>query len=123
MEHSGRTGFERGANPMNEKTTMISTKKNEEILSLLLELHSLLKERSEANWIRGIQAAINEIACGDGRSNESGFQNARSIYKTMNEGGRGFAEYFIWQDNEVARIVANRDLDNIRARLWVAFEL
>lgn len=102
---------------------MIAAGKGEEARRLLLELDSILKERGEVNWVRGIEAAIGELTCNEGAFSESGFENARSIYKTMNEGGRGFAEYFVWLDDEDDRIAANRSLDSLRARLWDVFEL
>ncbi|GAA4337074.1 hypothetical protein GCM10023144_32240 [Pigmentiphaga soli] len=95
----------------------------EEIRRLLLELNSLLLNNGEENWRRGIKAAIGELTNGGGEVNSLGWENARSIYKTMNEGGRGFAEYFFWSDDETKRILANEKLDALRAKLWEAFDL
>ena len=106
-----------------KETTMNATQKALETRHLLLELRSLLKEHRELNWIRGIEAAIGELTLDDGTINESGIDHARSIYKTMNEGGRGFAEYFVWLDKEDERIAANRNLDSLRISLWSAIDL
>ncbi|WP_398308081.1 hypothetical protein [Zoogloea sp.] len=103
--------------------TKNTAEKGEEARQLLLELSSLLKEHRESNWTRGIEAAISELTFGDGTFNKAGLEAAKSIYKTMNEGGRGFAEYFFWLDSEDDRIAANKDLDNLRTRLWDVFEL
>ncbi|MDQ5877871.1 MAG: hypothetical protein QG638_603 [Pseudomonadota bacterium] len=102
---------------------MTAAGKSEEVRRLLLELDLILDEHHEANWIRGVKAAIGELTCDDGTLNEGGFDSARSIYKTMNQGGRAFAEYFVWLDDEDDRIAANKNLDNLRARLWNAFNL
>lgn len=95
----------------------------EEALRLLLELHAVLKENDETNWRHGIDAAIGELLHEGGAVNKAGFENARSIYKTMNEGGRGFAEYFVWSDDEDARIAANKKLDELRTKAWESFDL
>ena len=97
--------------------------KAKEVHHLLIELRSILKKQNEFNWIRGIEAAIGELSCDGDALTEANIENARSIYKTMNEGGRGFAEYFIWLDNEDDRIAANKKLDSLRAKLWNAFDL
>lgn len=102
---------------------MTVTDKGEEALRLLLELDSILEGRREVNWSRGIKAAIDELTCDDRTLNEAGFERARSIYKTMNEGGRGFAEYFVWLDEEDDRIAVNKNLDALRAKLWNVFDL
>ena len=102
---------------------MIATVNGEKARLLLLELNSILKERGEVNWIRGIKAAIDELTSEDGTLNETGFENAKSIYKTMNEGGRGFAEYFVWLEDENKRIAANQKLDNLRIKLWEIFDV
>ncbi|MBX3667239.1 MAG: hypothetical protein KF778_02465 [Rhodocyclaceae bacterium] len=95
----------------------------EEACRLLCELRSILQQHKERNWIRGIEAAIGELEGESGIANQSKFDAARSIYKTMNQGGRGFAEYFIWHVNEDERIAANQKLDSLRSELWKVFEL
>ena len=106
-----------------KETTMNATEQAKEIRHLLLELDSFLKKHHELNWIRGVEAAIDELTGDDDSLNETGIKNARSIYKTMNDGGRGFAEYFVWMDDEDDRIAANKNLDRLRTSLWNAFDL
>ncbi|WP_025318728.1 hypothetical protein [Granulibacter bethesdensis] len=91
------------------------------VLVLLEELESILNAKNERNWLRGIQAAIAELQKKEGRADSEGFENARSIYLTMIAGGRGFSEYFIWDNDEDGRFAANAKLDQIRERLWVLF--
>lgn len=122
MEYQGCASSERNTNSM-RGMAMIATVNGEKARLLLLELNSILKERGEVNWIRGIKAAIDELTSEDGTLNETGFENAKSIYKTMNEGGRGFAEYFVWLEDENKRIAANQKLDNLRIKLWEIFDV
>ena len=104
-------------------TAMNIVAKAQEIRHLLLELRSLLEEYHESNWIRGIEAAIGELSRDSETLSEIDVRNARSIYKTMNEGGRGFAENFVWLSNEDDRIAVNKKLDVARAKLWKAFDM
>lgn len=90
----------------------------EEALRLLTELRSLLEKEGDVNWRRGIEAAIHQLSNEDGTLNAAGLENARSIFKTMTAGGRGFAEYYIWKNDEDARIAANKRLDDLRAKTW-----
>ena len=90
-------------------------------LALLGNLEALLEAQSERNWLRGIKAAIAEFAQTDGSVHADGFENARSIYLSMTAGGRGFSEYHIWENDDLARVSANLQLDEIRAELWLLF--
>ena len=90
----------------------------ESAYNMLIEIRSLLEKENENNWRRGIDAAISEMTNQDGTLNKIGFENARSIYKTMTAGGRGFSEYYIWKNNENDRIAENKRLDNLRAKAW-----
>jgi type I site-specific restriction-modification system R (restriction) subunit len=96
-------------------------KQSEEIYALLIELLSILEAQNDRNWSRGIKAAVQEFVDSNGSDTATGFENARSIYNTMTAGGRGFSEYFIWNDNEEERIQANKRLDDLRARIWKMF--
>lgn len=96
-------------------------KEAEEVRALLFELLAILEMQNERNWSRGIKAVTQELDDLEGRSTTSGFENARSIYKTMTAGGRGFAEYFIWSDNEDERIQVNKRLDDLRTKIWKLF--
>ena len=87
----------------------------------LERLERLLNAQNEQNWVRGIRAALAELRKQDGSVNTAGFANARSIYRTMTTGGRGFSEYFIWNTDEEARLSANSELDHLRERLWSLF--
>jgi hypothetical protein len=89
------------------------------VLNLLEQVAGLLEVERERNWLRGIHAAINELRRPDSSASPHGLENARSIYLGMTSGGRGFAEYFIWRDDEETRIARNEKLDQIRAELWI----
>ena len=93
------------------------------VVQLLSELRALLVSQGEANWLRGIDAALSELTSADGKLNADGFVNARSIYRTMTAGGRGFSEYFVWSEDEAKRLRENQRLDEVRSRLWKAFGL
>lgn len=69
--------------------------------------------QGDRNWIRGIENALAEWDAGN-------HDQARSIYRSMVAGGRGFAEYNIWTDDYDQRIAANYELDAIREELWRA---
>lgn len=94
-----------------------------EVRQLLIELHALLDSAGESNWRRGVDAAIGELTDENGGLNTRGFDNARSIFNTMTAGGRGFAEYYVWKDDEDQRIAANKRLDELRTKIWAVFEL
>lgn len=85
--------------------------------ALFAKLHRILSEQGETNWIRGVSAAQSELSS----HSEAGFENTKSIYRTMVEGGRGFSEYFFWNDDEEARIASNKSIDEIRDELWAIF--
>ncbi len=91
-------------------------------LNGLVQIERLLVAQNERNWIRGIRAAIAELRNEDGSINIDGLSKARSIYRTMMLGGRGFAEYYIWGNDEDARLAANSELDKLRERLWSLFD-
>ena len=93
------------------------------VAQLLSELHALLVSQSEANWLRGINAALDQLTSADGGLNAGGFSNARSIYRTMTAGGGGFSQYFVWSEDEAKRLRENQRLDELRSKLWKAFGL
>jgi len=92
------------------------------VQKLLAELLGILDSQEEVNWIRGVKAALRELNDGNGGNGVDGFENAKSIYNIMTSGGRGFAEYFIWDSDERKRIGLNRRLDEIRDKLWDEFK-
>lgn len=85
--------------------------------ALLSNLYAILAEQSERNWIRGVSAALTELSS----HSAEGFENAKSIYRGMVAGGRGFSEYFFWEDDEEARLASNKSIDQIRSQLWSIF--
>jgi len=96
--------------------------KIKEFLRKLAAIRNILQNEGEANWRQGIDAAISELLDPDGNLNLSGYENARSIYRSMVTGGRGFAEYYIWKNKEEDRIAANEELDMLRADVWRLME-
>lgn len=88
---------------------------------LLKDLLSILESQHENNWSRGIKSAIAELLDSNGNVTDSGFDNSRSIYKTMTAGGRGLSEYFVWMDDEDKRLQMNQHLDILRSKIWAVF--
>ncbi len=88
-----------------------------EIRQLLVTLEALLKAQGDTNCIRGIHAALAEIDSPDG------LLRARSIYATMTRAKGALSDYNVWKDDPVERMEANKLLDQLRQRLWAAFDL
>ena len=101
----------------------VTSSQCEQARNTLLALRALLQKEGETKYRRVIEAAIGELSNEDGTVNISGFDNARSVFKTMTAGRRGFAEYYIHRENEDERITANKELDDLRSKVWTAFDL
>lgn len=97
--------------------------KADDAVPLLLEVRQLLRNAGESNWINGIEAALRCLVDGDGIVDQSGFEDARSIYRTMVIGGRGFAEFnfSVGKSLEDANEL-NRQLDEAGQKLWKLFD-
>ena len=93
----------------------------EEVRILLKQLLALLEGEKEGNWSRGIRAACQELINSEGCITEAEFENARSIYNTIMAGGRGFAEYYIWVEDEEERIRRNKAPEELRRKIWEIF--
>lgn len=96
-------------------------KQIEEVRTLLRELLALLDREKEENWSRGIRAASQQLVSWGDCVTETDFEKARSIYNTMMAGGRGFAEYYIWLEDQEERVRRNKALDALRRKLWEIF--
>jgi len=96
-------------------------KQVEEVRTYLNELLALLEGEKEGNWSRGIRAACHELVSSEACIAEAGFENARSIFNTMMAGGRGFAEYYVWVEDEGERMRRNKALDELRRKIWEIF--
>jgi hypothetical protein len=108
--------------PSNERNDMRPERKQaEDGYSLLKKLLELLEGEQDRNWIRGVKSALQELTDSNGCVTEDRFESARSIYRAMTVGGRGFSEYFVWREDEDARISKNRELDYLREKLWEVF--
>jgi hypothetical protein len=88
----------------------------EEIRALLTALQTELLRLGDRNWVRGIAAALDALDSG-------GVEKARAAYLSMNRGVGSFADYNFWLDDYDARRAANQVLNDLRDRLWQAFEL
>jgi len=97
--------------------------KTNAIRNCLIDLQKIIEQQDDNEWLKGIKATINSLTNRDGSVSFAGFQDAKSIYKTMTEGGRGFSEYNIWSEDESERLCINKELDHIRSKLWVLFDL
>jgi hypothetical protein len=96
--------------------------KSTEARELLLDLQKLLEEQRESNWIRGIKLAVSALSNADGSVAENGFEDARSTYRSMTAGGRGFSEYNVWDGNQERSRVANERLSALKEKLWRIFD-
>ena len=88
-----------------------------EIEITLSELVKILDEENELNWSRGINSALLHTQAGT----EEEYLLARSIYKTMCNGGAGFMEYYIKRKDFKDQQRANARLDSARDKLWDLF--
>jgi hypothetical protein len=100
---------------------MANLDRSKEAHELLLQLKGLLIAQDESYWMRGINGALSELLNNDGSIRQTGFENARSIYNSITQGGRGFGEYIIWMDDKEKRLSVNSRLDEIRTNLWRVF--
>ena len=88
----------------------------EEIRALLTSLQTELLRLGDRSWVRGITATLDAL-------DMDGVDKARSVYRSMNRGVGSFADYNFWLENYDARRKANQVLDDLRDRLWKAFDL
>ena len=94
----------------------------EKAFHLLTELLVFLDNQGEANWRRGIKAAITELTDTDGKIDPAGFENARSHYNFMARIGMGgFSEYYVHRDDYDERVQINQKLDDLRTEIWKVF--
>ena len=82
---------------------------------LFRELLDILTAEGESNWRKGVQGALSALDGPVELADSSGFEAARSIYRTMTQGGRGLSEFYARSFSENAR------LDEIRRQLWDIF--
>lgn len=88
-----------------------------EIKVVLRELDNILDNENESNWSKGIKSALLYVKSGT----EEDYFLARSVYKTMCNGGAGFMEYYIKRDDFREQETANAKLDSARDKLWDLF--
>jgi hypothetical protein len=100
---------------------MANVDRSKEAHELLLELKGLLIAQDESYWMRAINGALSELLDDEGSVRRFGFENARAIYNSITQGGRGFGEYHLWMDDETTRLNANGRLDELRTNLWRVF--
>jgi hypothetical protein len=93
------------------------TDRKEEVRSLLEALHDFLMRQGEHNWIRGVRVALDEIDAPDG------LERVRSVYATMNKGNGSFFDYNVWEEDDKTRAKVNKELYDLRSRLWTLLEL
>lgn len=85
-------------------------------LHLATELHALLLEHGERNWIRGVSHVSAALE-------EEDFASAASLYKTMLSGNGSFSDFYIHAEDFEERRRLNKPLDQLRDSLWVALDL
>lgn len=89
--------------------------KIEQAKETLIALRNILENEGETNWSRGVKTALTHIEAGT----EEEYLLAKSVYKTMCHGGRGFMEYYIKETGTSKNDV----LDNARDKLFDIFEI
>lgn len=91
----------------------------EEVKALLERLEEVMRSQGETNWIRGVQGTRQALL----EPGEEGLLAARARYKGMLGGNGSFSDYNIWHPDFEARRNANAEINQLRDRLWRAFDL
>jgi hypothetical protein len=91
----------------------------EEVEDLLERLEVVMRSHGETNWIRGVQGARQALR----EPGDEGLLAARTRYKGMLGGNGTFSDYNVWHPDFETRRNANAEVDLLRDRLWLAFDL
>ena len=98
---------------------MKSSNRRENVRRLFEELTMILQNEGEENWCNGVVAALK---CLDSPDIEAGYDEAKSIYRTMISGSGTSSDYYIQREDPLRQAEANRRLDIVRDELWQLFQ-
>ncbi len=85
-------------------------------------LVAFLERENERNWIRGARAALDSVTNVPSGQLERAYDEARSIYRTMEAGMGSFSDYYIQCDDQTERYRLNKELSEIKDALWDLFK-
>lgn len=86
----------------------------ETAMHLLERAIAILQQNGQENWQPGLKIVWQFLETND-------FNRARNSYRSMTAGGRGFAEYCIWDEDYSERVKKNQELEEIRQKLAIFF--
>lgn len=97
------------------------------MLSLLLntlfddfiKLRNILIAEQDDTWLYAINRTIADIssAIEDTSSADYFIESTRDTYYSIQAGGRGFAEFFIWREDFEERILLNEIFDQLKEKI------
>lgn len=91
-----------------------------ELMAQLVELKKIYHDEGCRDFDRGIDGVLSMLSQG-ALPNNSAWEQAGSIYRTMAGSKSGFSDVYIDRDTVEQRIAANLKLDGIRQTLWDTF--
>jgi len=86
----------------------------ETAMHLLERAIAILQQNGEKDWQPGLKIVWQFLEAND-------FNRARNSYCSMTAGGRGFSEYYIWDEDYSERVKKNKELGEIRQKLAIFF--
>ena len=86
----------------------------ETAMHLLERAIAILQQNGEKNWQPGLKEAWLFLE-------DNNFNDAKYTYGFITAGGRGFAEYCIWDEDYSERVKKNQELEEIRQKLAIFF--
>ena len=86
----------------------------ETAMHLLERAIAILQQNGEKNWQPGLKETWLFLEAND-------FNRARNTYRSMTACGRGFSEYYIWDEDPSEMEKKNQELDDIQQKLWDFF--
>lgn len=101
---------------------MSAIQKSIDLLRLFTELRQILVQENENNWIRGVNLIVEALtppAYGGKGNPDEAVMYVKNTYRKMVSGNGSFSDFFIWRDDFEDRKNANKELDRVRAEIWV----
>lgn len=91
------------------------------LLNEFRKLKEILIRENESNWIRGIDAIIENIEWSVNEKCDAQyyyFVSSCDTWKTMDKGNGSFSDYYIWRDDLDERVRLNMILEEIKDKIW-----
>ena len=86
----------------------------ETAMHLLERAIAILQQNGEKNWQPGLKETWLFLE-------DNNFNDAKYTYGFITAGGRGFSEYYIWDEDYSERVKKNKELGEIRQKLAIFF--